>query len=70
MNLDKIAEFIDRAQDLADALDDLFAEFSQGDLARASLEGGVPLPAQEGELALVGWRRLIRALTGEAATVA
>jgi hypothetical protein len=34
----KISEFIDRAQDLADALDDLFAELGQRDLSCASLQ--------------------------------
>src|SRR5207237_585603 len=34
----KIAEFIDRAQDLADPLDDLLAEFRQRYLPRASFQ--------------------------------
>ena len=34
----EVAEFIDRAQDLADALDDLFAELRQRDLPCASLQ--------------------------------
>src|SRR5260370_41286513 len=34
----EISEFVDRAQDVADALGDLFAELRQPDLPRASLE--------------------------------
>ena len=34
----EVAEFVDRTQDVADALDDLFAELRQRDLSRASLQ--------------------------------
>ncbi len=60
---------LDSAATMAGGSSDIVAR-AIVELARAALDGGDPPPAAEGELALVGWRRLIRSLAGEAAALA